>query len=281
MRDDFCAFILTNRRPNHLLTLSRLRGAGYTGKVYLVLDDEDDTIEQYRQDFPSEEILVFSKAEIAKQIDVGDNFPDRRSVIYARNACWSLARKVGVKYFVELDDDYGSFYYRQNSYGQENDRVLSTMDLLLSALVDFLDESGALSVALSQGGDHIGGVTHSPLRVRRKAMNSFVCRVDRPFSFVSRLNDDVSTYLTLGAKGALFFTTIQVQLNQIQTQKTPGGLTEAYLDFGTYAKSFYSVMYAPSCVKIAELLDHRSNNPRIHHQINWNNAVPKILRERP
>lgn len=37
---------------------------------------------------------------------------------------------------------------------------------------------------------------------------------------------------------------------QMQTQKNAGGMTETYLESGTYLKSFYSVMYAPSCVKL-------------------------------
>jgi hypothetical protein len=35
------------------------------------------------------------------------------------------------------------------------------------------------------------------------------------------------------------------------------------------------VMWAPSCVRIAEMGRYR----RIHHQVLWNKAVPKIVRE--
>lgn len=33
-------------------------------------------------------------------------------------------------------------------------------------------------------------------------------------------------------------------------QKNKGGMSDVYIDKGTYLKSFYSVMFAPSCVKI-------------------------------
>ena len=52
-------------------------------------------------------------------------------------------------------------------------------------------------------------------------------------------------------------------------------MTDVYLDYGTYVKSFFSVMYNPSSVKISHIGKHK----RIHHQINWNNAVPKIISE--
>jgi len=41
-------------------------------------------------------------------------------------------------------------------------------------------------------------------------------------------------------------------------------------------RSIYSVMYCPSFVKIGEM---GSVVKRLHHRINWNCAVPKILNE--
>ena len=61
------------------------------------------------------------------------------------------------------------------------------------------------------------------------------------------------------------------------TQQNPGGLTDIYLDNGTYVKSFYSVIHEPSCVKVALM---GSNNKRIHHKINWDKCCPKILNEK-
>ena len=53
-------------------------------------------------------------------------------------------------------------------------------------------------------------------------------------------------------------------------------LNNVYLDEGTYIKSFFSVMYNPSCVKVKEMGE---SHKRIHHVIHWNNAVPKIIRK--
>jgi hypothetical protein len=62
-----------------------------------------------------------------------------------------------------------------------------------------------------------------------------------------------------------------------QTQQSKGGLTELYLDKGTYVKSFYPVMYAPSAVKKSMMGD---KHMRIHHRVCWNNCVPLILNEK-
>jgi hypothetical protein len=280
MRDDFCAFILTHGRPDRVHTYNTLMRAGYTGKVFIVIDDEDKTAEEYRKRF-GKKVLQFCKAEVAAKIDEGDNFNDRRAIIYARNACWDLARQVGCKYFIQLDDDYTNFIIRHNSRLQYHSGIIkSTIDAAMSALVEFYANTNCSAIAWSQGGDHVGGDnSQANPHLRRKCMNTFICSVDRPFKFVGRINEDVSTYTSGGRRGELFFTVIQAQVNQLATQSNAGGMSELYLDSGTYLKTFYSVMYAPSCVKVGQMGDPRSPHYRIHHKINWHHTAPKILRE--
>ena len=286
MRDDFCAFILTHGRPDRVHTFKTLQRSGYTGKVYIVIDDEDKTEAEYRKRF-GDRVLQFSKREVAEWTDDGDNFGHRKSVIYARNVCWDLAQQVECRYFIQLDDDYTSFWLRFKADGKYcSCRIHKTMDDVLESLTDFAIKSGAYTIAMSQGGDLIGGqqVIDGSLQgafasLRRKAMNSFICLADRRFSFIGRINEDVTAYTMIGRAGKLFFTVMQSQLVQLQTQTNPGGWTEHYLEVGTYVKSFYSVMYAPSCVQIGVMGDHRSPHYRIHHKINWHHTAPKILRE--
>lgn len=281
MREDFCAFILSHGRPDRVHTYKTLLRAGYTGKVFIVIDDEDKTADEYRARF-GDKVLQFCKSEIAARIDEGDNFNDRRAIIYARNACWDLARQVGCKYFIQLDDDYTAFSIRFNSKGDGCNLKITHLDDVLSAMLDFLIGTPSLTICMGQTGELIGGPDPSggnTRKLRRKAMNSFVCSVDRPFVMNGRINEDVTTYVVGGLRGELFFTALQVLLTQKQTQSNDGGMTGLYLDSGTYVKSFYSVMYAPSCVKIGQLGDHRSPHYRIHHKINWHHTAPKILRE--
>jgi len=277
MRSDFCAFILTHGRPDRVLTYKELRNSGYTGPIYLVIDDEDKTADQYRERY-GDEVVQFCKADIAARFDEADNFDDRRAIFYARNACFDLARELGYRYFVELDDDYTDFYYRYDSRGVLGSyRMRATMDEMWEAMIEFHEHTPALAVALSQGGDWIGG--DAGMRLRRKCMNSFICSVDRPFSFVGRVNEDVNTYVSEGRRGSLFYTVMQARLNQPDTQKHSGGMSDLYLDAGTYIKTFYSVIIAPSAARVGQLSDPRSPHVRIHHAINGDACYPKILRE--
>jgi hypothetical protein len=156
------------------------------------------------------------------------------------------------------------------------------LDDLLEAMMDFMDTTPFHSIAFAQGGDFIGGEGCTLLsrmrkdEIYRKVMNSFLFRVDRPVQFMGRINEDVNMYVEWGRRGILFMTSPQLRLQQVVTQQNSGGLTEIYLDLGTYIKSFYTVMYAPSCVKIAEV---GTTDRRIHHQVMWKYAVPKILDE--
>ena len=280
MRDDFCAFILTHGRPNRVHTYKSLKRAGYTGKVYIVIDDEDKTADEYRAKF-GDKVLQFCKKEIAEKIDEGDNFKDRRAIIYARNVCWELTNKVGCKYFVQLDDDYTAFFIRFNSQGKYfKSHRMKNLDKVFSIMLDFYIATPIKTIAMSQGGDWIGGFAADKMSLKRKAMNSFICSVDRPFGFYGRINEDVNIYTCESRKGNIFFTMMQVMLVQKTTQMSNGGMSDFYLDSGTYIKTFYSVMYAPSCVKVGILGDNASPHYRIHHKINWNKTAPKILQEK-
>ncbi|MGM7149020.1 hypothetical protein [Escherichia coli] len=241
MRDDFCAFILTHGRPDKVLTYRTLRRAGYTGKIFIVVDDEDKTRHQYMAEF-GEQVLVFSKADIASRFDEADNFSDRRSIFYARNACFDQAKLVGCKYFIQLDDDYHEFQFRVDRNYDQAYFPIRKLDEILSEMLAYYESIPALSIAMSQGGDFLGDNGGHASWVKRKAMNSFICSVDRPFSFMGRINEDVNTYTNLGRCGELFMTIGAVQLGQKQTQKNSGGMTELYLDSGIQATkepSFY------------------------------------------
>lgn len=278
---EFGVFILTHGRPTNVKTWDTIKKAGYTGKPYIILDDEDKTAEKYKAIFGKESVVIFNKKEMADSIDEGNNFDDRRATVHARNASFGIAKELGFKYFILLEDDYTAFEYR---YLDKTGTILKTiliknLDKIFELYLDFFKRTGATSVAMAQGGDFIGGANNIKARERpmmRKCMNSFICSTERPFRFIAQLNDDVNTYVMLGSRGSLFATIPMIALHQLPTQKQKSGMTEAYLRYGTYCKSFTTVMMHPSGVRVSML---NSNNPRIHHLIKWANTVPVIISE--
>ncbi len=276
--DGFVAFILTHGRPNNVITYAALRSGGYTGRIVLLVDDLDPRREEYIAKYGAE-VEVFDKRAVARTFDQGDNFEDMRAVVYARNACFEVAKQMGIRYFVQLDDDYLHFQHRFDERLAYRPKVVKNLDAVFRAFLRFYIRSGAAAVAMSQGGDFIGGPESSlaeQVQLRRKCMNAFFCSTDRPFRFLGRVNEDVNTYTRGASTGALFLTTNQVSLEQVQTQANEGGMTELYLDSGTYVKSFYSVMFQPSSVRVAML---RDRSQRLHHRVSWRYTVPQIVSE--
>lgn len=279
MIDDFAVFILTHGRPDRVHTYNRLMDDGYTGPVYIVIDNEDKLAREYSERY-GDKVIIFDKAEIAKTFDEGDNFGDRRAVIYARNACFTFAERLGFTYFMELDDDYNSFSYTMDGeFRAINGKEIRNLDKMLGKVLDYYKSIPAKSISFAQRGDFIGGLLNDideALLQRRKCMNTFICSTERPFHFVGRINEDVNTYTWFQSLGNLFMMFPLLRITQSGTQHNAGGMTELYLDSGTYVKSFYTVMYHPSGVTVGVL---NSDHPRLHHQVSWNNTVPYIISE--
>ena len=278
---NFAVFILTNGRPDRVVTMHALEKCGYTGRIVVLIDNMDAHREAYIKNF-GDKVEVFDKPEIAGCFDKADNFSNYRAIVYARNACFDVAQRLGITHFVQLDDDYSDFGYTfdpQDKFYSEG-KWVRQIDAVFAAYINFLNSTPVSTVAFAQGGDFIGGenggmVKHGPIP-KRKAMNSFFCRTDRRIWFVGTINEDVNTYVWRGGQGAIFLTASFIRLWQKMSQQSAGGMTETYVEDGTYVKSFYTLLFSPSCVKIMMM---GPVNPRLHHRISWRHAVPKIIPE--
>lgn len=269
--NNFAVFILTHGRPDNVKTLATLKSCGYTGGIYFIVDNEDKCIDKYISNFGSDYVKVFDKKAMADLVDEGNNFDERRTITHARNACFKIAKDLGITYFIQLDDDYYYFGFRYDSGAKK----IKKLDGVFNAMLDFYKCSNIKSIAFSQGGDHIGGF--SGIKLKRKAMNSFICSTEREFQFVGSMNEDVNTYCSLGHRGDIFFTFTNLQLDQKDTQSQKKGITDMYVLYGTYCKAFTTVMMHPSAVKVSMM---NTSNPRIHHLIKWSNTTPMLIAEK-
>jgi hypothetical protein len=274
---NFAVFIMVHGRPEGMKTYDTLRRQGYTGQIYLVADNLDDTRSDYIKLY-GDQVIVFDKLEAAKRVDSGDNTGDLRSTLFASNIIYDLATDLGITHFFIMCDDYQNLFYAMSD--STGSVYIKNLDRTFDYMVEYYKSSPIAILAFAQTGDFIGGVENKKGAYRfskRKAMNTLLCSTERRVEFLGRLNDDVTTYVRQGSVGDLFITIPVVSLSQPDTQKRRKGLTDVYQDTGTYVKSFFSVMYSPSAVKISMMGD---NHMRIHHRITWNNAVPKIIDEK-
>ena len=157
---NFAVFILTHGRADNVITLKTLNRLGYTGEIYYIVDDTDKQLDKYIENFGEDRVLVFNKIESMKNFDTMDNFGPMKSIVYARNQVHIEAESLGLDYALQLDDDYTSFMFRFPN--EKRTKLLHTecqdLDAAFDAMIDFLIDSNADTVAFAQGGDFIGGI---------------------------------------------------------------------------------------------------------------------------
>ena len=270
-------FILSHGRPDKQLTYTTLRREGYTGPIRIVCDDEDSTVEQYKANFPGE-VLVFNKLEAIAKTETFYNKPYHKAVVYARGTLYDYSKQLGWTHFIMMDDDYYHIYFKWNHYYKEvgltrfRGMEAQRLDELFDATFDLLACSTASTISFAQGGDTLGGSsgkagTHF---YSRKAMNSHFVDVTKPLDFRSFVNEDVNLYAE-PPMNRFIFQTNRVSVDPAHTQQYKGGATDMYLAFGTYVKSFMSVICSPSAVKVKML------GPRIHHLVKTKNVAPVLI----
>jgi hypothetical protein len=203
MNEIYCVLIVTHGRPEKVISYKTLRNCGYTGEIYLVVDNQDKTINLYKEKY-GKQVIIFDKEKYIRLTDGGDNFEEKRSVIYARNACWDIAESLGFRYFIVIDDDYTEFRYKTDGLFRYKDRKIISLDKIFVSLFDYYISIQAKSLSIAQNGDYIGGAEnnlHTSLGRRRKAMNVWLLSTDRRFQYLSKLNDDLTTVVCLQNKG--------------------------------------------------------------------------------
>ena len=274
---DFAVFILSHGRADTISTYRALRDGGYTGRTYVVIDNEDDQEELYRQKF-GDDIIQFDKRDYLEKTDLGDLDTDRRIGVFARNFIQDEAKRLGYKFHLQLDDDVHGFTYRFAQGKVLRALHCSHLDEVFSGMVEYMNETPITSLSFALSAYNMGGVDGSIKEgMTRKTMTTFLMRADDVQYFHMRMNDDITTSLINGMRGKLYYTYMPVMVYVDPTQVQHGGMTDIYKKNGTYRKSFYSVMCCPSCVKVSAM---GITEYRIHHEISWNNAVPKLLSER-
>lgn len=277
-KGQFCIFILTHGRADNVITYKTLEDiTDYP--IYFVCDDGDEQLKQYKKNFGKDRVCIFSKEAQFEDIDRMDNFGKLKMIGFARNACFDIAEKLGYRYFVEFDDDYTGFGFtfdKNAVYYHHNIHEKKILDGVFDSYLDLLNSSPKmLTLSMAQGGDFVGAGFASSIRVKRKAMNSFFCDTRKKFLFTNCLNEDVNMYVRENNRGNVVLQTNICRLTQLATQQNKGGMTDIYVDCGTYVKSFYSVIVNPSAVHIQSM---GVTNMRLHHHVNYNKCCPKIIR---
>ena len=82
IRDDFGLLILSHGRADNVKTIQSMKDCGYTGKWWIIIDNEDKQAEKYYQNYGKEHVIMFDKYKKSLEVDTCD-IPRERNASYS------------------------------------------------------------------------------------------------------------------------------------------------------------------------------------------------------
>ena len=266
MRKDFAVFILTHGRPDKQYTNHALDKANYTGRRIMLLDDEDDTLTQYKENYPDAEIILFDKESYIKTSDTGTNKDMRKCILYAKIAADDIAKDLGLSAYVVADDDIIRFRHRWKDGEVTYTQEVKNMDAVLEAYVNLLLDGNISAMSFGDARLYMGG----KLLLGRIPYNFVFRNTSVPFEWRSAMYEDTvspviettSGYYTLGLPN------IQFDMKQCDNNAN-GGMTDVYNKMSVYERAFTAFMYHPTGIDIA--------NNSVGFELVKNNVFPNLI----
>ena len=271
-----CAiFILSNGRPDKVKTYDYLK-ASFSGDVYILCDDQDETLPAYKDKFGSK-VIVFDKDEWIKKSDPMDNFNSKKSVLYARNAVFEIADAMGYRYFAMADDDIKDLQFRYEQDGKLLAKPVSNLDKVIGCIVQLMNTTAISYFSFGTDKNFIGGVQNRNFqkKVIDKVYNFIICKSGQQHSYKGIMNEDEIHNVISLSTGVLLksLTAIQIIMEPVGKGET-GGNSETYKENGyySYTRNFYPIIACP-------FLELKPNSKGFIFGADRNLYTPKILSE--
>lgn len=250
MREDTAVFIITHKRAEKQLTLDVLKESGYSGEIYLVVDDKDEQLSEYKKRY-EDILLIFSKKDYAKNVDTHINNFSMSSALFARNACVDFAKKMGFDYYFVCDDDIKCIKFKDGHTGKLRTQVAKDIERVFSALVEYMENAPLQALGIISDNTYIGGVNSSV----KKGIRWSVCQValfktSQPMEFKSAIWEDVATLSRDIKLGKVEFSPMCLSQCTPANGTNAGGCKEMYENSSDYINSFMVLLDRPDAIKI-------------------------------
>lgn len=259
MLNDFAVFICTHGRPDVQITHDTLLGAGYTGKIIFVVDDEDNTVEALKANYPVIQVMQFNKQAM---IDISPTVsfpPIRKTILYAKNACEAFAKELGLTSFVIADDDLTSFRYRYvDGDSIKSLRITRNFDAVLEAYNEFMLSNNMISLGFGIAQYYFNGVTCMTDNLWKwRIPYTFVFRnASKSLLWQSDYGEDIITSISYATAGEYAMCCPMVQQDTKPLATTAGGMAELHTVVSSFKLSEYGYLYHPTAEKPVYYKDH-------------------------
>lgn len=278
------AIILSyGRKDGMTITYNSLRQSGFTGEIYILVDDKDSRLPDYRAVYGEKNVLVFSKSEVAVYCDLGDNDTEQLNcAMIARNAVYRFAENINTEFLLICDDDICEFQCR---YTNEDENILKSLkvrnlDEWLDILSTFLDDARVYGVGFDTAGQLIGGINAGEIRQfqRPRVAQCYLIKRGKPIIMPGRSQEDITASVLYNQRGkvCVSFGCVRIVTHAVESLK--GGMTEAYSLMGDIRKNIYPVMYNPGVCRIMSLRNAGFGRERTHIKVR-HGYLPKFIPE--
>lgn len=252
-------FICTHGRPDKQITLKVLRDAGYTGKIILVLDDEDETISEYYDNLDMcDDFVFFKKQSVIDTTNTTSSPPNRKTILYAKNACEIDAEKRGLDVFAICDDDIPGFRYRYVEDGScKSLTITNNMDKVIQSYMEYVINADITATSFGMAQFYFSGENcFSPeTMLKWRVPYTFVFRnTKHEVNWVSDYGEDITTAIECANQGKFMMASPFVQMNLSPMGVGEGGMVELHKD--TFRLSEYGHVWHPTSEQIRYYKDH-------------------------
>ena len=260
--DELKIFILSHKSPYKCETLDTLKRLNFKGKCFILIDDEDDFVEEYKNIY-KDNLIIFHKKDYYDKVDLGvqtSNLPSTSHPVFARNAVEDIAKEMNLDYYILADDDISDFKYRIPIHEYRKLPVLNVhnIDNILSLYVEFMFNYNIYCIGACTPNFYIGGYEKivSVDYITRICISNFYIRNLRVgnIKWIMPI-DDYTTSIINGVHGRLFFTLypLEVIVRPQYTQKGANkkdGMVDFYKNTTSFERSYCSYMVTPSFINV-------------------------------
>lgn len=251
----YAVFITTHGRPDRVYSYEALRKGGYTGRIYVVVDDKDITLPEYRAKYKTD-LIVYNKQACMDNCDTVIHTTQDKSVTYPRIAVEELAKEFGLDTFIVMDDDITSLRYRWIEGSKVRSKTVNFgLDKAFHYMLSYIKKN---NIAVSSFVDmmfYISGISGVEKKIteRREAYQIFLRNTDYPIDWIGVMRQDMLTNSVTSQRGYLWWTLPFISYDAVpmnETGRNEGGMIDAYKEYNEYKRSFLGVIVAPASLSV-------------------------------
>lgn len=267
MPNKSAVFIITHARATSMATLNTLEKNNCTLPIYLVVDDLDPQLEDYKKRY-GEIVKVFSKLAIYSKVDTIDNFKEMTSAVYARYYVQQLAEGMGLDFYVMMDDDIQEFNARFiDNNGVNKSYNIKNVTPIFEEAFDLLDKTRLSAVGFGLGNSYYGGIAKE---WENTVFCVFCIKTSKAPVFKGTRTDDAVANHCANVQGTPMISNRHLSFRSPVRGEEDGGLKDDYDKVGMFVSNFYPMIASPS----TQVITGSGSTKKIP------NCYPKILNER-